>query len=412
MQPRNSDPSDAVTAAQPTLARTLTGNVLVAGVISFFTDISSEMIVPVLPLFLSSVLGAPMAAIGIIEGLAESTSSVVRGFAGWLSDRAGKRKPFVMSGYVLSNFSKPLLALVASWPQVLLLRFADRLGKGIRTAPRDALIADSVAPQRRGLAFGFHRSLDTAGAALGPLVAFATLSVFPENYRAVFWIAAVPGALAVVIGLLFLRELARTRADTAAPRFAAHGLGRRFTIFTAVATLFALGNSSDAFLILRARHLGVSAVVIPLVYLAFNVVYAVLATPAGALSDRLGRRTVLAVGYVIFTLVYLGFALVPMGGGVGVVLPLFVVYGGYYALTEGVQKALITDLVPAASRATAIGTFSMATGLALLPASVIAGALWDRVGPSAPFLYGAIMAFLALILLLALLPRGIERASA
>lgn len=374
-------------------------NVKVAGIVSFFTDFSSEMIVPVLPLFLSVTLGAPAAAIGVIEGIAESTASVLRVFAGWLSDRAGRRKPLVVAGYGLSNLTKPLLALAGSWPHVLAVRFADRLGKGIRGAPRDALIADSVPPERRGLAFGFHRSMDTLGAAVGPLVAFATLALLPENYRAVFWIAAIPGAIAIAVAVFLLRDIARPQAPGRAPRLSFAGLGRSFATFTLIATVFALGNSSDAFLILRTKNLGLPAPAIPLAYFAFNVIYAALATPAGALSDRVGRRVMLIGGYAIFALVYLGFAVAGGPGGGVQAVGLFLVYGVYYALTEGVQRALVVDLVPSGLRATALGTFSTATGVALLPASLVAGILWDRVSPAAPFYYGAALATLAVILL-------------
>lgn len=404
----HSDSESTITSGtkQAPRARLISGNILVAGIVSFFTDVSTEMIVPVLPLFLSITLQAPALTIGLIEGVAESTASVLRIVAGRLSDRTGQRKPLVMAGYALSNLTKPLLALTGSWGQVLTIRFIDRVGKGLRGAPRDALIADSIAPEHRGFAFGFHRAMDTAGAALGPLVAFGTLALLPENYRAVFWVATIPGVIAIAVGALFLRER-RSRPPTTSEATAQPlgTLGPRFIAFTIIATLFALGNSSDAFLILRARNVGMAASIIPLAYFAFNVVYAALSTPAGTLSDRIGRRTVLAVGYGIFAVVYLGFGLLAGERAPWAVLLLFIIYGGYYALTDGVQKAFVADLVPAHLRATAMGTFSMATGLALLPASLIAGALWDRISPSAPFFYGAALAGISLLLLL--IGRGI-----
>ncbi len=397
--------SDSHDAAAPVIEETprrplISGNILVAGIVSFFTDVSTEMIVPVLPLFLSATLKTPATAIGLIEGIAESTASILRVFAGRLSDRTGRRKPLVVAGYTLSNLTKPLLGLAGSWGHVLAIRFVDRVGKGIRTAPRDALIADSIDPAHRGLAFGFHRAMDTAGAALGPLVAFGTLALLPENYRAVFWVATIPGVIAIAVGVLFLQDR-RIRAitSTGTPVRTAGELGPRFIAFTIIATLFALGNSSDAFLILRARNLGMAATLIPLAYFAFNVVYAILSTPAGVISDRIGRRSVLAVGYGIFALVYLGFGLLAGARAPWGVLLMFIIYGGYYALTDGVQRAFVADLVPAHLRATALGTFSMATGLALLPASLIAGALWDRIGPAAPFFYGAALSGLSLLLL-------------
>jgi MFS family permease len=330
---------------------------------------------------------------------------VLRVFAGWLSDRAGRRKPLVVAGYSLSNLSKPLLALAGSWPQVLAVRFADRFGKGIRGAPRDALIADSISAERRGLAFGFHRSMDTLGAAGGPLVAFATLALLPENYRAVFWIAAVPGVIAIIVAGFFLRDVSRPRAGGHLPTLGFAGMGRGFALFTLIAALFALGNSSDAFLILRAKNLGLAPAAIPLAYFAFNVVYAVLAAPFGALSDRIGRRVLLMAGYAVFAAVYLGFAIAGGPAARGEAVVLFLVYGTYYALTDGMQRALVVDLVPSGLRATALGTFSTVTGVALLPASLVAGELWDHVGPAAPFFYGAALAALAAILLAILVPR-------
>lgn len=394
----NGDAAATLPKAAPT--RLVRGNLLIAGLVSLFTDVSSEMLVPILPLFLSVTLKTPTIAIGLIEGIAESTASLLRVFSGRIADRTGRRKPLVVAGYALSNLTKPLLALAGSWGQVLTIRFIDRVGKGIRTAPRDALIADSVAPERRGLAFGFHRAMDTAGAALGQLVAFATLALAPENYRAVFWIAAIPGTIAIGIAVLFLRDRVQKIGHFDAPAIKVAGLGSRFTLFTAIATVFALGNSSDAFLILRAKNVGMPTPTIPLAYFLFTVVYAGLSTPAGIFSDRIGRRKALALGYAIFTFVYLGFALLAGPSGPWAALVLFLIYGAYYALTEGVQKAFVADLVPAPLRATALGTFSMATGLALLPASLIAGALWGRAGPAAPFFYGAALAGSSLMLLL------------
>jgi MFS family permease len=373
-------------------------NVVVAGFVSLFTDVSSEMIVPVMPLFLTSVLGAPMAAVGLIEGVAESTASVLRVFSGWLSDRAGRRKLLILAGYGLSNLTKPLLALASAWPQVLALRYADRFRKGVRGAPRDALIADSVDASVRGRAFGFHRAMDTTGAAIGPLLAAATLALTAGDPRAVFWLASVPGVIAVVLAWRFLRDRPATPKDVDAPRLGFRDLGRPFALFTAVATLFSLGNSSDAFLILRAQDTGMAVAAIPLAYFAFNALYAALAAPAGILSDRWGRRPLLAAGYAVFALVYLGFAVAPNALVAGA---LFLLYGLYYALTDGVARALVADLVPVELRATAMGTFSTATGLALLPASLVAGVLWQAVAPWAPFAYGAALATVAALLLAA-----------
>jgi len=371
-------------------------NVLAAGLVSFFTDISSEMIVPVLPIFLTAVLGAPVTAVGLIEGVAESTASIVRVFAGSISDRTGRRKPLMLFGYGLANLTKPLLAISTAWPQVLAIRFVDRFGKGIRAAPRDALIADSVDASVRGRAFGFHRGLDTAGAAVGPLLASATLAFAGDNPRVVFWLASVPGITSVLIGWRLLKDRRVAPEDTRAPQLGFRDLGRAFAVFTAISTLFSLGNSSDAFLILRAHNVGMAVPVIPLVYFGFNALYALMATPAGILSDRVGRWPLLVAGYAVFAVVYAAFALAGdafFAGG------LFLIYSLYYALTEGVGRALITDLVPTSLRATAMGTYATATGAALLPASLVAGALWDSVGPGAPFAYGAVLATVAAVLL-------------
>jgi MFS family permease len=272
---------------------------------------------------------------------------------------------------------------------VLALRFADRLGKGIRDAPRDALLADSVDSAIRGRAFGFHRSIHTIGAAAGPLLATGTLALTGDDVRAVFWLASLPGVVSVLVGWALLRERPAPLKDAAAPRLGFAHLGRPFVVLTTITTLFALGNSSDAFLILRAKDVGMGVAVIPLAYCAFNTVYALCAAPAGMLSDKLGRRPLLVAGYAIFALVYAGFAVAPNALATG---GLLLVYGLYYACTDGVARAIVADLVPPALRATAMGTYATATGLALLPASVIAGGLWQQVGPWAPFAYGATLA--------------------
>jgi len=310
-------------------------NVLAAGMVSFFTDIASEMIVPVLPIFLTTVLGAPVTAVGLIEGVAESTASILRVFAGSISDRTGRRKPLMLFGYGLANLTKPLLALSTSWPQVLAIRFGDRCGKGIRGAPRDALIADSVDAAVRGQAFGFHRAMDTAGAAVGPLLASATLAVSGNNPRVVFWLSSVPGVASVLIGWWLLKDRPVPPKDSSTPRLGFRDLGRAFAVFTAISTLFSLGNSSDAFLILRAQNVGMAVAVIPLAYFGFNALYALLATPAGILSDRVGRWPLLVVGYAVFAGAYAGFALAGDAWAAG---GLFLVYSFYYALTEGVER--------------------------------------------------------------------------
>ncbi|MHB0977346.1 MAG: MFS transporter [Candidatus Aquicultorales bacterium] len=390
--------SSAAEVGRRKLFEGITGNVVVVGTVSLLTDISSEMIYPLMPLFLTTVLGAPVSAIGIIEGIAESTAGILKMFSGWLSDRLGKRKQLIVTGYGISNLIKPLLYLATAWPQVLFLRFLDRVGKGIRTAPRDAIVADSTDSRSRGRAFGFHRAMDTVGAAVGPLLALAVLSFIPgeSGLRTAFLIAAVPGTIAVLVAAKFLRERRPSGEERALPKIGFKGLPRNFKIFSLIALVFAAGNFSDAFLILRARDVGMAMALIPLAYFVFNIAHAVFAFPLGAVSDRLGRRRVIVLGYLIFSAVYLGFALASSPAHAWF---LFIAYGLYYAATEGVQRAFIGDLVAEGSRATAMGTFNALTGLALLPASLIAGTLWEAVGPQAAFLYGSALSLTAAALL-------------
>jgi len=371
------------------------------GWVSFFQDVSSEMIYPLLPLFLVNVLGAPTSIVGLIEGIAESTASLLKVFSGWLSDRTGHRKTWAVAGYGLSALVKPMVALARGWPFVLFVRFADRFGKGVRTAPRDALIAASTDQAQRGRAFGFHRAMDTAGAALGPLLASGLLLLYNSNYRPVFAWALVPGLISVAILIIFVREVREAEGERREPpRLSLKPFSRTYKLFLLVTVLFTLGNSSDAFLVLRAQNLGVPPAAIPLVWLLFNVVYSLVSTPAGILSDRIGRKRVMVSGYLVFALVYLGFAL---AGAAWEVWGLFVVYGVYYGVTEGVARAFAADLVPGHLRGTAFGVYHTLTGLALLPASLIAGWLWQSFTPAAPFAFGAVLSSVAAVLLAALL---------
>jgi MFS family permease len=377
-------------------------NVVVLGLVSLLTDASSEMVYPILPLFLANVLHAPVSAIGLIESLAEATASFVKVASGRLSDRIQRRRPLVALGYTLSNLVKPLLALVPGWPAVLALRVADRFGKGVRTAPRDALIADSGTPERRGRDFGFHRALDTVGAAIGPLTAWAVLTLVPDGYRLIFWLSAIPGSLAVVLVLVAVREVRSAhppqQPTRRAPLLPLRELGAGFTTFTLISVVFALGNSSDAMLILRAQNVGSAAALVPLMYFVFNLVAAALSAPLGHLSDRVGRKRLIVFGFAGYAVVYAGFAL---AGGPASVWVLFALYGLPYAATEGMTRAFVVDLVPAESRATALGGYTFAIGLAALPASLVAGLLWDQVSPAAPFLLSAVlMAAAALALFL------------
>jgi MFS family permease len=375
--------------------RGISRNVLILGLVSFATDASTEMIYPLIPLFLTGVLHAPVAVLGMIEGLAEATASVLRGASGWVSDRVRCRRPLVIGGYGLSALTKPLLALAGAWPLVLVARVLDRFGKGVRGTPRDALIADSSEPEVRGRAFGFHRSADQAGAVLGPLLALPLLALFHQNLRALFVVAFLPAAAGVAT-LLAVRETGRGTAAAAPPRLRFADVRPELRRFLGAMLLFAVGNSSDMFLILRARDLGLSAADIVVAFAAFNLVYVISAYPAGILSDRIGRERVMAAGLGVFALTYLGFTLAATPVWVWVLLPF---YGLYQGLTDGVSRALIADLAPTEHRATVLGFFSMATGLAAFAASGIAGLLWQWRGAPAAFLYGALLAAVAAALL-------------
>ncbi|MGQ9571654.1 MAG: MFS transporter [Dehalococcoidia bacterium] len=377
-------------------------NVFRLGVVSFWTDISGEMIYPLVPIFLTETLGAPRTVVGAIEGLAESTVSVFRVVSGWLSDKVGKRKPFVLAGYSLSAVGKLFLAVAFHWPTVLVARVVDRFGKGVRSSPRDALVAQWTPPSVRGRAFGFHRAADTAGAVLGPLAALALMALIGDNYRLIFALALAPALLAVVL-LRGVREAPSAPAEQrSAPRPQFRQFGRSYYVFLAINLVFALGNSSDVFIILRARDLGLGVSEAVLAYVLYNLVYALLAMPAGIASDRLGRRGVVASGFAIFAAVYFGFAVIDAAAYVWL---LFAVYGVYIALTEGVGRALVTDFVGPQWRGTALGLYQGAMALMLLLSSVLAGVLWDQVSPAAPFFLGGSTAALAFLLAVLLLPR-------
>lgn len=378
--------------------RGLSRNVLIFGFVSLLTDASTEMILPILPLFLVSI-GAEKAAIGLIEGVAESTSSLLKVFSGWYSDKLERRKGLVASGYGLSTVTKVFFALVRTWPQALAVRFVERVGKGIRTSPRDAIIADSTDPRLMGKAFGFHRAMDTSGAILGSLLAFLLVASF--TYREIFLISVIPGAIAVVL-ILLIREGKRAVPKARSLSLSLANLSREFRLFLAIATIFAVANFSYAFLILRAQDLGVAARETTLYYLLFNVVYAALAMPFGWLSDKMPKRHVIAAGYGVYGLLALGFA---MATAPHHALVLFLGYGLFMALIEGTQRAYIPRLVPEEARGTAYGVFHTAIGLAALPASLIAGMLWQTFGAKAPFLFASVLAILAAFLMEGLLDR-------
>ncbi len=377
----------------------LSRNVFVLGFISLFTDISSEMIVPIRAIFLVGILGTPATLLGLIEGVAESAASLLKIVSGRLADRLVERKPLILAGYSLSNLVKPLVAFTMSWPQALGLIFLDRVGKGVRSSPRDALLADSTDASHRGKTFGFHRAMDTVGAAIGPLLTALILALSNNDLRQVFLWTLPPGLISILVIFFYLHERpARTPLLKMQPSVAQPpSLGKRYWLFIMIATLFAVGNSSDAFLFLRANDLLGSTTAVPLVYFAFNLVYAALAIPLGSLSDRVGRVPVLLVSFITFSLVYFGWA---GAGAAWQVVVLFLVYAVYAAANEGVSKALVTDLVPKAQRGVALGWFNGLTGIAALPANLIGGWLWSSYSPSVTFAFGALISLVAVALLL------------
>lgn len=376
-------------------------NVVTLSVASFFTDISSEMLYPIIPIFLTSVLGASMPVLGLIEGIAESTAAVLKAFSGWFSDISRKRKPFVVGGYALSSVGKLLFFVAYSWPVVLAARLVDRVGKGIRTAPRDAMLADSCEAGYAGKAFGFHRAMDTAGACFGPLAALLLMYTFKENLRTVFLIAFIPAVISVIVLVKFLKEVP---VAAIANKFSLNSGLKKFTPvfwnFIIISVIFSIGNSSDAFLIMRAKGIGLSTIMVIFAYVVYNISYSALSVPAGILSDRISRKTVMIGGYLIFSLVYLGFAVFANKGSVW---PLFFIYGFYIAMTDGVSKAFIADVVDKNSMGTAMGIYHCATGFAVFFASLIAGLLWTNLGSGAPFLYGSVMSLLSCVAFIVLI---------
>ncbi|HET6514787.1 MAG TPA: MFS transporter [Thermodesulfovibrionales bacterium] len=370
-------------------------NVFITGLVSLFMDISSEMIYPLVPLFLSNVLGVNKSIIGLIEGIAESTASLLRVFSGWFSDRAGRRKDFMVLGYGISTLSRPIMAVAGGWHTVFGARFIDRFGKGIRTAPRDAIIAEATETAFLGRAYSFQRSMDTMGAVIGPALAFFFLAFFSNDYRRVFWLSVIPGVIAVLLIILFITEEKSFQIGAQRPKLRLSRFDGRFKFFVFITALFAVGNSSDVFLILRAQHVGIPAVMIPVVYLFFNIVYSVSAIPAGIAADRFGKGRLLFVGFVLFAIVYTGFGLAK---DVTIVWVLFGFYGLFMGLADGTQRAFLATIIPADFKATAFGIYHTVVGLALFPASLIGGWLWDHVSPSATFYYGASTAVLSALL--------------
>ena len=429
---------DAATTApkRKSIFTGITKNVFSMGLVSFLTDASTEIYYPLLPVFLKTVIRTGATFIGVIEGIAETTASLLKLVSGWLSDKLNRRKALVVGGYGLSGLTRPLIAISAAGWHVLGARFLDRIGKGFRTAARDALIADSTHPDYKGKAFGFHRSMDHAGAVVGPLIAFILMATLlfggrifadlirdplatfafvkdtqptEQTFRTVFWVASIPAVLAVLVLVFFVTEIRRTGEYAKLPVLTFRPFDRYFKRFLPIVLLFTLGNSSDAFLLLRAKDLGVSTLFIPILWIVLHIVKMASSMPGGAWSDKVGRRRVIIVGWGVYSLIYLGFA---FAGHQWHIWSLFALYGIYFGLTEGTEKALVADLVPSELRATAYGVYNFTIGIGALPASLIFGALWDMFNPTVAFAFGAALSLIAMVLLLLAIPSQISRGKA
>ena len=374
------------------------------GWVSLFTDVSTEMIYPLLPFFLIGTLGASVAFVGLVEGVAESTASLFKMWSGWRSDRLKQRKPLMVFGYGLSASTRPIIALATLGGHVLVARFIDRIGKGIRTAPRDALLAASVPPEQRGAAFGVQRSMDHAGAVIGPFIAWLLLQQFTGNYRLVFWAAIIPmfGAMTVLI-------FGTTEKPTPVPETLGKKtpflLTPRFKNYLAALFLFTLGNSSDAFLLIRAQQCGVPTIQLPLLWMVLHIVKSASSFPGGLISDRLGRKSLILGGWGIYVLTYAGFGNATRYWHIWA---LFIVYGLFHGMTESAEKAWVAEFFPDSQRGRAFGIFNAVTGIGALPASLLMGWIWTSYGANAAFMMGAAFALTAAIWLLIKVPSSIS----
>lgn len=385
--------TDKVESGKPDTGRKYSGfnrNVLSTGVTSFLTDTSVKIIYSVMPMFLLS-LGASKTSIALIEGIAESTASVFKVISGFWSDKIGKNKPFMLIGYGLSSLILPLYSFVVNPLQVLAIRFTERIGKGIRTAPRDSLIAASATDGASGKSFGLQKAMDNSGAIVGPLVSFGLLSAFPDNYRLILILAGIPSFIAIFVIIFGIREVRKNKNDLIR-KFNFRDFSPRFYIFLLIIFIFTLGNSTDALLLVKAGESGIKVAYIPLVYMVTSIVSVIMAIPLGSLSDRKGKEIILVSGFLIYAIVYFGFGLTK---GAGAIVILFATYGLYSAATDGIQKAFISDLVDCNKKGTAMGIYNALLGITLLPASLIAGILYDKVNSNAPFYFGATMSIIA-----------------
>jgi MFS family permease len=371
-------------------------NVKFLGLVSLLNDIASEIIYPLLPVFLNTYIGIGTAFIGLIEGIAESTASILKLFSGWLSDKLGKRKSLAVIGYTLASVIRPFIAFATAGWQVILLRFLDRVGKGIRTAPRDALISDSTPKEHTGRAFGFHRSLDHLGAIIGPVLTIGLISIFDNDLRKVFLTASIPGLFVIFFISFFVKEKQPSGDLKAAPKFSLKIFDRNFKNLLIAISIFTLGNSSDAFLLLKAKECGVSLALLPMLWIVLHIVKFSTSYPSGILSDKIGRKPTIISGWIIYFIVYflMGFA-----GQEWHIWVLFAVYGLFYGLTEGVEKAFISDMVPEKIRGSAFGVYNFAIGIFALPSSLLFGIVWESAGSLYAFVMGSILAFFSILIL-------------
>lgn len=373
-------------------------NIFFLGLVSFFNDFASEMIYPLLPLFLTTVLGAGAAVLGIIEGVAESTAAILKFFSGYLSDKHKRRKPIFAAGYTLSNVVRPLMGAAFAWWHILFLRFSDRVGKGVRTSPRDALLADSAGEEKMGFAFGFQRALDHAGAVLGPLTATLILPLLDNNLRHLFFLSVIPGVIVLVIVFLAVKEVKPSgKVEKISLKDGLSSVDGNFKYYLVVVLIFTLGNSSDAFLLLKATDSGISMVHIPILWMVLHIVKTVTSTPGGILSDRIGRKKVIISGWAMYGIIYIAFALTTAASGIWI---LFALYGVYFGLTEGAERAMVADMVKKERLGTAYGLFNLAVGLGAFPASVAFGFVWSYLGPEYAFFMGAALALISSVMLL------------
>lgn len=367
-------------------------NVVLLGVVSLLNDISSEMVYPIVPIFLTTVLGAPVSVVGFVEGMADAVAKILMAVSGYMSDRVHKRKLFVGAGYSLASMSHLLMAIANLWPIVLVARVLNRSGKGIRTAARDAMITESTEKQDRGFSFGIHRTMDDFGGVVGPLLSVLFLSWLGISYKNLFLIAFLPSLIGALIIFIFIKETKKILAQRKTETFSFKKTGTPFKVFLLISFIFAIGNSSDAFLVLRAQSLGMSISLTVFTYVMYNITNSLFSVPAGLIADKIGFKRVMATGFVTFAVVYFLFGYINDSKYIWILFPL---YGVYMALTDGVGKAYISKLIPHEVSATAFGLYQTIMGFATLASSILAGFMWTTLGNRSPFYFGAVMALLA-----------------